>query len=125
MARKQITDDETNAPFAPLLALCDAIAVEPESGKISILGCLGSIAAGAFPLTYPRLVVYAEVTDGRGLLRLHVRITDIAANVLFESEAVELDFSDPHLVHGVYFDLHGVVFPALGEYRVRLFSGSA
>ena len=68
---------ETQAPFALSMIICDAVHIDPGTGKAFILGCFGSIGAVAFPAMHASLTVFAEATDCRGTTPFLVRVVDV------------------------------------------------
>jgi hypothetical protein len=120
---EETTDFQTS--YALSMIICDAVHLDPGTGKAFILGCFGSIAATAFPATHPEMAVFAEVTDCRGLTPFMVRIVDVdeRSEPIAEARA-EIDVPDPLAVAILVLRLNGLVFPGPGEYRIQLFSGN-
>jgi hypothetical protein len=113
------------APFALSMLICDAVHVDPTSGKITIIGCFGAISASRFPAVHPSMTIFAELTDGRGKVPLLLRVIDVDEDRTPVVEAqFEVDIPDPLAVQVVVWPLQGLTFPEPGEYRVQLFSGS-
>lgn len=112
-------------PFALSMIICDAVHIDPSTRKPTILGCFGSIGAAQFPAMHPSLVVFAELTDGRGMVPIKLRVIDVDEQnpPIAEAEG-EVDLTDPLAVGMLVMGFVGMVFPEPGEYRVQLFSGS-
>jgi hypothetical protein len=105
------------------MIICDAIHVDPSTGKNTLLGLFSSIVAQGFPATQT-FCVYAAVSDGRGTVPMVLRLVtaDEEEAPLWELEG-QVSFDDPRMFAEMSFVLQGVVFPQPGEYRVQLYSG--
>jgi hypothetical protein len=113
------------APFALSMIICDAVHLDPGTGKAFILGCFASIGATEFPAFHPDMTVFAEVTDCHGPTPFLVRIVDVDehSEPVAEAQAV-IDVPDPPATAILVLRLNGLVFPEPGEYRIQLFSGN-
>src|SRR5438874_8924488 len=67
MAVREVERTDFQAPFALSMIVCNAIHLDPSTGKAFILGRFESIAATAFPAIHPEMAVFAEVTGCRSL----------------------------------------------------------
>jgi hypothetical protein len=125
MAVREEERTDFQAPFALSMIICDAVHLDPATGKAFILGCFGAIAAAAFPAIHPEMAVFAEVTDCRGLTPFMVRIVDVDERSEPVAEArAEIDVPDPLAIAILVLRLNGLAFPGPGEYRIQLFSGN-
>jgi len=114
------------APFALSMMICDAVHIDPGTGKAFILGCFGSIGAERFPAMHPHMAVFAEITDCRGKTPFQVRVVDVDEQCEPIAEMItDVEMPDPLAIGMLVVQLVGMVFPAPGEYRVQLFSGDA
>jgi len=53
--------------------ICDAVHIDPATGKHYLLGCFSNIRVRAFPVKHPRMVWFITLTDvtvGRHQLRI-------------------------------------------------------
>jgi len=53
--------------------ICDAVHVDPATGKHYLLGCFSNIQARSFPVRHPRMIWFLTLTDvraGRHQLRI-------------------------------------------------------
>lgn len=110
------------APYPLAMLICDAVHIDPGTGKQSILGTFSIIGARRFPVTHPRLSIYIALTDGRGKVPLRLTLVDAdEEETLFESKA-EVEFSDPRAIAEIAMQIGGLTFPRPGEYRFQLFA---
>jgi hypothetical protein len=117
---------EVQAPFALSMIICDAIHLDPGTGKAYILGCFGAVGADHFPAAHPSMTVFAEVAECRGKTKFLVRVIDVDEQREPVAEAeTDLDVPDPLAITMLVLRLDEMVFPKPGEYRVQLFSGDA
>src|SRR5687768_573998 len=123
MPERESPAERRAPPIGLAMVLCDAIAVEPATGKKSILGCFSAILAREFPAFHPTMSVYVALTDGYGKTPCVFRLIDAEelSPPLFQADA-EAEFEDPRLVVEVMMKIPGVVFPTPGEYRFQVFA---
>ncbi len=126
MAVREEEKTDSQAPFALSMIICDAVHLDPGTGKAFILGCFASIGATDFPALHPEMTVFAEVTDCHGPTPFLVRIVDVdeSSEPIAEARAV-IDIPDPLATPFLVLRLSGLTFPEPGEYRIQLFSGNA
>ena len=106
------------------LVVADGVHHDDVTGKLFLLGTRSVIVAKSFPLEHPRLVAYVALVNGRGEVRIRVRVIDVdeerepvvsdEAAVVFPSPLTELE---------VVFEFTDLIFPEDGEYRVQLYAG--
>jgi hypothetical protein len=115
---------DVQPPFALSMIICDAVHLDPGTGKAYILGCFGSVGADRFPASHPSMTVFAEVTECRGKMPFLVRVIDVDERQEPVAEAeTELNTPDPLAITMLVLRLEEMVFPEPGEYRVQLVSG--
>jgi len=117
--------DRVDQPVPEVLTflLAEVVHQDPDNGKFSALGIHKIIGAPSFPLYRPTMVVYVELTDGRGKTALELRLVDVDEifEPVFALEA-SVDFADnPNEIIETVFNQAGVTFPEPGEYRLQLF----
>lgn len=112
-------------PYAVAIVICDAVWRDPWTGKLTIIGTFETATFDSFPGTHPVLAVYIALTDGRGKVRLKLRLIDAneEREPIFETEA-EAEFPDPRVVLEWSATIGEVIFPLPGEYKVQLFAGN-
>jgi hypothetical protein len=107
-------------PITLAMIVCDAIWVEPLSGKASLLGLFSEFAAETFPAIYPLMAVYICMTDAHGKVPVELRLVDADEEhePLLRVED-ELDFSDRRAIMEWEVQMENVEFPAPGNYRLQ------
>jgi len=121
------TMSDTSLPPPVVLALlvADNRLLDSQSNQHTIVGVFSQVKAERFPTMLARLCIYAELTNGRGAQSITIRIVDSdESRPPVINAGVNIEFSDPLDVSQVGFGASGVVFPAPGEYRVQLLSGT-
>jgi hypothetical protein len=115
--------EELPPPIALAMIICDAIWIDPSTGKPTLLGMFSSIAAKTFPATHPLLATHVCLTDGEGVIPIKIRLIDADEenDPLFELEA-ELEFPDRRAIIDMNAHMKDIAFPAPGEYRLQLFA---
>jgi hypothetical protein len=112
-------------PLALSMVLADHVHRDQATGKYFILGTYNALMTQSFPLL-TRLVVYAALTDGHGLVPLRLVLID-ADESLGPISALDgaVQVADPTRMWEVIFTLQGVVIPKPGQYLLQLFSGES
>jgi hypothetical protein len=110
-------------PMALAMVVCDAVWVDPATGKSTILGTFASIHGHDFPLAVPTMAVYLALTDARGVVPLELRLVDVdeEQEPVFQTELSQ-EFADPIVVAELVVILENKIFPTPGEYRLQLFA---
>lgn len=111
-------------PVVLAMVVAETVLTDMATGRHTIQGTYHSLAAPAFPLVLPWIVVYVALTDGHGETQMRLQLVDVDETQppLFELEA-QVDLSDPLAVAEVIFTQRNVAFPEPGEYRLQLFGG--
>lgn len=110
-------------PNLVAMILCDAVYAEPATGKLTLLGTIDSVHHTEFPASYPCLMVFVELTNGRGDASLLLKVRYLpsdnpdAKEIATFEPLYKVDFTDPRLVLKTVFDASSVCFREPGEYR--------
>lgn len=109
-------------PYPLALVVCDHVWRDPSTGKMTILGTFSSIGGFDLPVVHPRIAVYAALTDGKGRIRIKLRLIDCDEDgePVFEQE-LECQIPDPRMVVELAFIANELKFPSFGEYRLQLY----
>ncbi len=98
--------------------ICDAVHIDPATGKHYLLGCFSNIRVREFPAFHARMVWFLTLTDvkeGRHRLRILFGLDVSQVTVLvdreFESE------SPLHKINMIH-EMHNVALPQPGAYAV-------
>lgn len=110
-------------PYPLAMVVCDNIHRDPGSGKVFLLGSFSTIHAINFPARHGLMGLYVELTNGRGMVPIRIRLIDAneERDPLWE-EAHDCEFPDPRMVMQVASLLGGITFPEPGEYRFQIFA---
>lgn len=109
-------------PIALAMIICDAIWVDPSTGKQTLLGVFSEIGAKEFPAVHPLMAVHICMTDAEGQVPLKLQLIDAdeTREPLFMVEN-ELEFPDRRVNMVMTAHMQGIAFPEPGEYRLQLF----
>jgi hypothetical protein len=98
--------------------ICDAVHIDPGTGKHTILGVFSNIRARQFPVTHPHMAVFLMLTDvavGEHRLRILMGIDPANAQPL-----AELKFASQNAGHRIELagGFRNVAFPEPGNYAI-------
>ena len=106
-------------PTPIALVVCDNVYHEP-GGKAALVGLFSAIAASEFPVTHPRMAVFASVTGlrkgSKGKLEIIHAEDD---HVVVTTEGPFPEEADPLTTVDMNFILNNVTFPKPGTYYIR------
>lgn len=110
-------------PVGISLVLCDSIYVESPTGKTALVGLFNRITGHRFPLKYPRLSVYASLTEVVPGTRFRLEIVNAETDQrIVELQGPPPPKATPLTVCDFNFEISGLVFPEPGLYFVRFWS---
>ena len=97
---------------------CDAVHIDPGSGKHTILGIFSNIQARQFPVTHPYMVWFLTLTDcapGRHHLRISMGVEETRL-----APFLERDFESQSPLHRINLinEIRNLSFPDPGEYSL-------
>lgn len=99
---------------------CDAVHIDPSSGKHTILGIFSNIQATKFPITHPFMVWFLSLTDcspGEHQLRISIGLDATAMAPLLERTfAAESPLHRINLIN----EIRNLTFPEAGEYSLLI-----
>lgn len=111
-------------PDPKILAIlvCDLVVEDKRSGNKSLVNMFNAILCPRLPARHDRLVVFVQMTNGRGKVPVHLELIgpDNATVLRLDGEGT---FADPLTAHDLVFELRGVVFPVAGMYRFQVTAG--
>jgi hypothetical protein len=113
-------------PVALAMVVCDAIHIDPATGKRFLLGTLWSFVSREFPLVVPSLAVYVVLTECRGSFPVVLQMIDVneERDPVFRLEG-EIPSTDPLIELEVDFRPGSFQIPEPGEYRLQLYAAGA
>lgn len=103
-------------PMGLVLAACDMLIEDRQTGKKSLIGLFDKLFAANFPCTHPAMTVMVALTSGHGdyPCELVCRHSD-SETVAFSAKG-KISFRDPSQVVDLVFQLRQVRFPKSGTY---------
>ena len=112
-------------PLALALILCDQIITDAATFKKSLIGTFNSVIAEHLPIVYPRMGVYAALTNGQGSTTATLRCVSMDSSdgedtTLWEV-AAPIAFNSPNQIVEICFDLNRITFDSPGLHSLELF----
>jgi len=113
------------SPLVRSLIVCQDIIVDPGNIKrvslVTLINSIRSIDEPPYPLRYPELCVFVQLTAcrARGEVRLEIRRAD-TEEVIFVTQTRSVPFpNDPVAIQGLRFRIRNCTFPAPGFYWIQ------
>lgn len=107
------------------MIMCDMVIADSGSGKRSLIGIFTNIRSQRFPLQHPQLWVYARLIDAEGKYAIRLELVRAETMAIIGEMTIDVEIPDRLRYHELGFDLHGLVFPAPGQYEFRLYADGA
>jgi len=108
--------------------ICERVIFDKITGMPSIINIIQNINAPKYPVRYPSLVFFCELTNGHGKTKMAIRLVEEQVaepqeeeRVIFEQKGTA-EFKDVKQVVSLALNLQGIVLPREGEYRFQLFA---
>ena len=116
---------EIPPPLLLVAIVCDQVIQDIYTNKKSVIGVFDTIAAFKFPAQHSNLVFFGQLTNGRGEIKIAVKLVDIEQDesIIFQGK-MDIKFIDIRQVNSVIFNISGIVFPHPGEYRFQIYAGT-
>lgn len=112
-------------PLALALILCDQIITDVGTYKKSLIGAFNSVMAEHLPVVFPRMAVYAALTNGQGettaALRCVAMETHDGTDRTLWEVAAPICFNNPNQVVEICFDLNRITFELPGLHSLELY----
>ena len=112
-------------PTVRYLIVCEDVQTDPDNPRritlVGLISAIQSIEQPPFPLLYPEICVFLQLTECRGAAegRVEIRHAD-SDQVAFRTKTRTVPFSsNPLDVVGVTFRMRNCLFPAAGLYWVQ------
>lgn len=109
-------------PILLSVVICDRVIFDKVTGMPSIINIIQNINSPKYPIRYPLLVFFCELTNGHGKTNIRIRlIEEQEEKVIFEQKGAA-EFKDVKQVVSLALNLQGVALPHEGEYRFQIFA---
>jgi len=97
---------------------CDAVHIDPASGKHTILGVFSNIKARSFPVVHPRMVWFMTLTDVQPG-KHHIKLS-MGLDPTNPTELIHREFESQSPLHRINLinELHNLRFDQPGEYSI-------
>lgn len=99
---------------------CDAVHIDPATGKHTILGVFSNIKARAFPVVHPRMVWFLTLTDvqtGAHRIKISMSIDPTQPVELIQRE---FESQSPLQRINIINELHKLSFNQAGDYSILI-----
>lgn len=99
---------------------CDAVHIDPATGKHTILGVFSNIQAHRFPVTHPMMIWFLTLTDcsvGKHRLRILLGLQPTQMQKIIERE---FDSQGPLGRINIINEIRGFTFPVPGDYSLLI-----
>ena len=111
------------------MVLCDNVFQDAQTKKHFLLGTATHTFASSFPARYQKMCVYTVVTGIHGDCAITLRIVRTDPNGGEDQRIMEGNGNihapdDPLAVIEFVLQMQNLIFPAAGQYRFQLWSGS-
>jgi hypothetical protein len=87
----------------------------------SLIGIIDRIFAPQYPIRFPRLFFFAEMTNGHDATEVEVRLVDGDEKIVLSQKA-QINFPDVKNIVSVVLAFEGLAFNQPGEYYFQLFA---
>src|SRR5690349_17709642 len=125
MARKGVRVPSI-VPQCPSMLIARDVQFDPVTGQASILGVLHRLSMRRFPSSHPGVVVWAELTGGRGAVALTLAVIRLDRRTMEEhvmtTVRLQGQFGDPRRVHMVRVTVADIPLSEPGVMLFRLAS---
>jgi hypothetical protein len=108
--------------------ICERVIFDRITGMPSIINIIQNINAPKYPVRYPSLVFFCELTNGHGKTKMMIRLVEEQSaepqgeeKIIFEQKGTA-EFKNVKQVVSLALNLQGIVFSKEGEYRFQLFA---
>ena len=99
---------------------CDAVHIDPSSGKHTILGVFSNIRARQFPVVHPMMVWFLTLTDlAQGMHRLRISMGTGPTSL---TKVIDREFNAESPLQRINLinELRNCRFEAAGEYEILI-----
>lgn len=110
-------------PRVQAMVLCDEIEEsDQDSDAVNLHGVRSVITSPVFPLVWPHLCAFVQMSGHQGEAQCHVEVESVASDkVIADTEPMSISFDSPTIVTPVQFRLHNCLFRVPGVYYVQVY----
>lgn len=111
-------------PPVPLSTIiCERVLLDAPTKTSSVIGIIDRILSPQYPIRFPRLFFFVEMTNGHDTTELEVRLIDSQNDekILIQRKAT-VKFPDVRSIVSVVMAFEGLTFDHPGEYCFQLYA---
>ncbi len=114
------------APMVLSAIICDRVLFDAPTKTSSLISIRDTVVSPKYPMRYPQMFFFSELTNGHGQAELTVRLIDTNADdrVLLAKHS-SVKFPDVNSIVSVVLGFDGLIFPHPGKYCFQLYSGDS
>ena len=124
MTEGQIEPFSQVVPFMGAALVCDAIAVDSNSGKKSLIGIFDQINALEFP-TQRFVTLYFRISDAQGRYQMNVKFVSLRDGKVLSETTQEIFLEDRLMQNELVWVIPPLEVPTPGKYEFQLWANSA
>jgi hypothetical protein len=103
--------------------VCERVLFDAPTKTSSLIGIIDRIFAPQYPIRFPRLFFFAEMTNGHDTTEVEVRLVDVNNDEkIMLSQKAQINFPDVKTNVSVALSFEGLAFNQPGEYYFQLFA---
>jgi hypothetical protein len=131
LARKHVTQkgadkvdhkEDKPLPGCKAILLCERTLTELGTGRISLIGLIGTLSMPAFPTRTKPMKLFLHLVDGIGDYDITVEVHDLAEDrVVLKTRVVRISFADRLMPRKLIFSVPGLPITHAGRYDVIVF----
>jgi len=112
-------------PLVKAILICDQIIHELGTNKKSLIGIFEDIHIAQFPMRYPRIAVYVNLTDACGKYALELRLLHTAdGKQIGNGKTPEVEIDSPLRTCEFALQIQNLVFHAPGKYEFQILANN-
>jgi hypothetical protein len=110
-------------PIVLSTIVCERVLFDAPTKTSSLIGIVDRILAPQYPIRFPRLFFFAEMTNGHDTTEVEVRLVDTSDNdKIVLSQKAQINFPDVKSNVSVVLVFEGLGFNHPGDYYFQLFA---
>ena len=112
------------SPILPVMSaalVCDTHAVDPSTGKKSLIGIFDQVNAAAFPVSRP-VTAYYKLADAEGRYEFEIRFSHVGDGDMLAQATGEFTSADRLRALELVVPFPELPFPAPGRYEFQLWA---
>ena len=108
------------SPSIKAILICDQIIQEHVTGKKSLIGIFENIHIAKFPVSWPRIAVYINLTGAHGKYAMEIRLIDAENKQIGTVKPPEVEIDSPLRTCEFALHVNNVRFAKAGQYAFQI-----